>query len=46
MFEGDPDVIEAAADQRLAHIRTYQTGQNSELSQKILNELSAAKFGR
>lgn len=44
LFEGDPDVIEAAADQRMAHVRTYQTGQNSELSQKILNELSAAKL--
>lgn len=44
MFESDPDVIEAAADQRMAHVRTYQTGQNSELSQRILNELSAAKL--
>lgn len=43
-FEGDADVIEAAADQRMAHVRTYQTGQNSALSQKILNELSAAKL--
>jgi hypothetical protein len=44
LFESDPDVIEAAADQRMAHVRTYQTGQNSALSQKILNELSAAKL--
>jgi hypothetical protein len=44
LFEGDPDVIEAAADQRMAHVRTYQTGQNSALSQQILNELSAAKL--
>jgi hypothetical protein len=44
LFEDDPDVIEAAADQRMAHVRTYQTGQNSALSQKILNELSAAKL--
>ncbi|HVA47376.1 MAG TPA: SUMF1/EgtB/PvdO family nonheme iron enzyme [Pirellulales bacterium] len=43
-FEDDPDVIEAAADQRMAHVRNYQTGQNSALSQKILNELSAAKI--
>lgn len=43
-FEGDPDVIEAAADQRMAHVRTYQTGPNSALSQKILNELAGAKL--
>ncbi len=44
LFEDDPDVIEAAADARMAHVRTYQTGQNSALSQKILNELSKAKL--
>lgn len=44
LFDDDPDVIEAAADQRMGHVRTYQTGQNSALSQKILNELSAAKI--
>ncbi|HEV7224471.1 MAG TPA: hypothetical protein VGN42_17315 [Pirellulales bacterium] len=43
LFESDPDVIEGAADQRMAHLRTFQTGQNSALSQRILNELSAAK---
>ncbi|HEX7376976.1 MAG TPA: hypothetical protein VF278_07680, partial [Pirellulales bacterium] len=43
-FEDDPDVIDAAADQRMAHVRTYQTGKNSALSQKILNELSAARI--
>jgi hypothetical protein len=44
LFESDPDVIESAADQRMAHVRTFQTGQNSALSQRILNELSAAKI--
>lgn len=44
LFEDDPDVIESAADQRMAHVRTFQTGQNSALSQRILNELSAAKL--
>jgi hypothetical protein len=44
LFESDPDVIEGAADQRMAHVRTFQTGQNSALSQRILNELSAAKL--
>ena len=27
----------------MAHVRTYQLGQHAELSQKILNELAAAK---
>lgn len=44
LFESDADVIEGAADQRMAHVRTFQTGQNSALSQRILNELSAAKL--
>jgi hypothetical protein len=44
LFDDDADVIEAAADQRMAHVRTYQTGQNSALSQKVLNELSTAKL--
>ncbi|HVA50240.1 MAG TPA: family 16 glycoside hydrolase [Pirellulales bacterium] len=43
-FEDDPDVIETAADQRMALLRTFQTGQHSALSQKLLNELSAAKL--
>lgn len=42
-FENDPDVIDAAADRQMAHIRTYQSGQHAEESQKILNELSAAR---
>ncbi|HET6879156.1 MAG TPA: hypothetical protein VFI31_03310, partial [Pirellulales bacterium] len=44
LFESDPDVIEGAADQRMSHVRTFQTGQNSALSQRLLNELSAAKL--
>ncbi|OYV86038.1 MAG: hypothetical protein B7Z73_12460 [Planctomycetia bacterium 21-64-5] len=28
----------------MAHVRTFQTGQNSAVSQRILNELSAAKL--
>lgn len=42
-FETDPDVIDAAADRQMAHIRTYQSGRHAEQSQKILNELSAAR---
>jgi hypothetical protein len=43
LFESDPDVIASAADQRMAHLHGFQTGQNSALSQKILNEIAAAR---
>ena len=43
VFENDPEVIRDAAEQRMAHVRTYQLGPNSAISQKILNELGAAK---
>ncbi len=42
-LEEDPDVIQAAADQRMMILRTYQTGRHSALSQKLLNEVAAAK---
>lgn len=43
LFESDPDVISNAADQRMAHVRSFQTGQNADLSQRILNEIAAAR---
>jgi hypothetical protein len=43
-FEDDPDVIENAADRQMAHVRTYQNGKHRDFSQRILNELSAAKM--
>ncbi len=43
VFESDVEVIRDAAEQRMAHVRTYQLGRNSELSQTILNELAGAK---
>ncbi len=43
-FEDDDDVIANAADQRMAHVRTFQSGKNSELSQKILNQLAQARL--
>jgi hypothetical protein len=43
-FEDDPDVIQNAADRQMAHIRTFQGGRQREHSQRILNELSAAKI--
>lgn len=44
LFESSPEVIEAAADQRMAHLRTHQAGPHGPLSQKLLNEVSTAKL--
>jgi hypothetical protein len=44
LFESDPDVIASAADRQMAHVRTFQAGKHSTLSQKLLNELAAAKI--
>jgi cytoskeletal protein RodZ len=44
LFEDNSKVIENAADQRMAHVRTYQLGKYSDLSQKLLNELATAKI--
>ncbi len=43
LFESDPDVISSAADQRMGHVRAFQTGKHSALSQQILNEIAAAR---
>jgi serine/threonine protein kinase len=43
LWESDAEVIRDAADQRLAHVRTYQLGPSQAASQKILNELGAAR---
>ena len=43
-LEDNPDVIANAADQRMAHVRTFQSGKHSERSQTLLNELSAARI--
>src|ERR1700761_2875284 len=42
-FESDPGVIEGAADRQMSHLRTFQTGQHSAQSQKLLNECAAAR---
>ncbi|MGO8749019.1 MAG: SUMF1/EgtB/PvdO family nonheme iron enzyme [Thermoguttaceae bacterium] len=42
-FEGDPEVIRDAAEQRIGHVRRYQLGKHQATSQRILNELAAAK---
>ncbi|HND53260.1 MAG TPA: hypothetical protein PLV92_12710, partial [Pirellulaceae bacterium] len=43
LFETDPDVIENAAHRQMAYVRTFQTGRHAEQSQRLLNELAAAK---
>ena len=44
LFESSVEVIATAADRQMAHLRTYQHGQNVELSQRLLNEVAAAKL--
>lgn len=43
MFESDADIIRAAADRLMGHVRTFQSGRRASESQQILNELSTAK---
>jgi hypothetical protein len=43
LFESSADVIDNAADRQMAHLRTIQVGKNSELSQRLLNEVAAAR---
>ena len=44
LFEGDVDVIATSADRQMGHLRTFQSGKHSELSQRLLNEIAAAKI--
>ena len=44
LFENDSDVIESAADRQMAYVRTFHAGPHSADSQKLLNELSAARL--
>ncbi len=43
-FESDTEVISLATDQRMSFLRTFQTGEQSESSQQLLNEVTAAKL--
>jgi formylglycine-generating enzyme required for sulfatase activity len=43
-FESNPEVIENAVDQRTMLLRTFQLAKYSGLSQKLLNEVAAAKI--
>ncbi len=42
--EEDLRAIQNAADQRMAHLRTFQTGRNSAECQRLLNEVSRARI--
>jgi hypothetical protein len=44
LFEADAEVIGSASDQWMAHLRSLQTGPHSELSQTLLNQVTAAKL--
>ena len=44
LFEVQADVIDTAADRQMAHLRTFQCGKHSDLSQRLLNEVSAARL--
>jgi hypothetical protein len=43
LFETSADVIDNAADRQMAHLRKIQVGKHSELSQRLLNEVAAAR---
>lgn len=43
VFEGNPTVIDHAADRQMAHVRTFQSGKRAVASQKLLNEIARAR---
>jgi outer membrane biosynthesis protein TonB len=42
-FTSDPEVIENAADQRMAHLRSVRAGKRGALSQALLDQVAQAK---
>ncbi|MCH8922172.1 MAG: trypsin-like peptidase domain-containing protein [Planctomycetes bacterium] len=42
-FEGNPRVIDEAADRQSRHVRTFQLGPHAVHSQQLLNEISTAR---
>ena len=42
-FESNSEVISDAADRQMAHLRSHQLGQYAAYSQRILNEVAAAR---
>jgi len=43
LFESDPDTIDHASNRQMTHVRSFQGGAQTEHSQRLLNELSAAR---
>jgi len=43
LFEQNPDVIAHAADKRMRHLRSFQAGARSADSQRLLNQVAAAR---
>ena len=43
LFESIADVIDNAADRQMAHLRTIQVGKHVDQSQRLLNEVAAAR---
>ncbi len=43
VFEENADVIANAADRQMGHLRGFAAGKHSKLSQKLLNEVAAAR---
>ena len=44
LFEGNPEAIEHAVDQRMAYLRTLQAGEHSKEATELLNELSLVRI--
>ena len=42
-LESDPDVIDTAAERQTLLLRTFQTGDQAQLAEQLLNEVSAAR---
>jgi hypothetical protein len=44
LFEADPNRIAAAADERMRHVRQFQSGPRGSYTQRLLNELATARI--
>lgn len=44
IFEANPNVIDTAANRQMGFLKEYQAGPDFDLSQRLLNELSAARL--
>lgn len=44
LFEDEMDVLLNAADQRMTHLRSFQSGKRAEIADRLLNEVSLARL--